>query len=62
MKYFHNAFAYYGRLKRQKNQLPKELNYFSSYDVMLKYICAKNIYITSFFKTQIYSNIDLNEF
>jgi hypothetical protein len=30
--------------------MPKELNYFSSYDVMLKYICAKKIYITSYLK------------
>jgi hypothetical protein len=26
--------------------MPKKINFFISYDVMLKYICAKNMYVT----------------
>jgi hypothetical protein len=29
-----------------KKSNPKEISFFISYDVMLKYICTKNIYVT----------------
>jgi len=53
MKYFHNVFAYYDKSK------PKEIkchrNYtFISYDMMLKYICAKNLICHNLLKLQIY--------
>jgi hypothetical protein len=31
-----------------KNQISKFLFYFISYDVMLKYICAKKLYVTMY--------------
>jgi hypothetical protein len=49
--------------KTQRNQMPKKLHFFISYDVMLGYICAKEIYVTSYYqKMQIYSKNDCNDF
>jgi hypothetical protein len=33
-----------------KNQMPKKLQYFISYDVILKYIYTKNIYVMTYLK------------
>jgi hypothetical protein len=39
--------------------MQEKLNFFISYDVMLKYICAKNMYVTQHIqKMQIYSKND----
>jgi hypothetical protein len=32
----------------QRIQMPKKLHFFISYDVMLEYIYAKNIYVTMY--------------
>jgi hypothetical protein len=53
MKDFHNVFAYYVR-KTQRNQMPKKLHYFIWYNVVLKYICVKNNYITTYEKMKKY--------
>jgi hypothetical protein len=47
VKDFHIVFAYYGRSKLKEMKWKKNV-FFISHDVMLKYICAKNIYVTSY--------------
>jgi hypothetical protein len=49
MKDFYNVFAYYGKSKPK--EIKCQINYLSYFiDFMLKYICAKNIYITNLLK------------
>jgi hypothetical protein len=41
MKDFHNVFVYYGKSKLKEMNCLTNYTFFISYDVMLKYICAK---------------------
>jgi hypothetical protein len=51
MKDFHNVFAYYDKSKPKK--IKYQRNYiFISYDMMLRYICAKNLVCHSLLKNK----------
>jgi hypothetical protein len=45
-----------------KKSNAKKITFFISYDVMLEYICAKKICVTMYWKMQIYSSKDWNDF